>query len=408
MRQIIVLKRGIALVMAMVILALISLLSTIFFYEASLENRTISNYRSSFIARSTVKSLFKAMLVALAQDERQLFMGMAQIQKLAGTKNTSILHPPLDLIALPQGVIPDIDDAIVYTPYIRPIDHLFNLNRIQPETGMNSDAPQDRYNFNEFYNIMRQIPILIETKVKQKRTRLLSFKEITQIYAAIFDWIDQGDDGTSYQSEIGVTGIEGAGYINFQADPHLSIKNRRFDRLSEIRLIKGVTESKVPDEAWQKHFTVYGVGNIDQSKDGQPRININLATESEIVAFMKRYNLSSDLNQKYSYFLNDTNLFIKSVHVDNAEKIAAALLQKNSEGQRPYYTKQREIDRITNNAQMPRLLNVFIFHSEWYEIRLIAEAEGIQAEVQAIVHVPRSENGLADFNKIKIKDFILR
>ncbi len=401
-------RRGVALIMAMVILALISLLSTTFFYEASLENRTIYNYRSAFIARSVVKSLFKAVLVALAQDERRLFTGMSQIQKLAGIQDPSILNPSPDLIALPQGVIPDLDDAILYTPYIRPIDHLFNLNRMQTRGNTrDSDTTDDRKVFNEFYNIMRQIPVSITSEDSQReRSRYLSFKEITSMYAAIFDWMDAKDNGSPYQSEIGITGVEGEAYIQFRPAPDLTIKNRRLDRLSEIRLIQGVAESQVPDETWQKYFTVHEVGDTSRTGEAEPRININLATEGEIAEFIRRFDENSEYYRQQRERPPPKTL---QNLIPFADSIASELLKKDNKGVRPRYTKNSQIDQVTNQVTNEGFLrNIFIFYSQWYDIRLIAEADGIQAEIQAVVYVPRNKNGLAKFENIQIKDFIIR
>ena len=334
-------------------------------------------------------------------------MGMAQIQKLAGGQNTSILNPSPNLIALPQGVIPGFDEAIIYTPYIRPIDHLFNLNRMQtPGNTRINGSPDDLRVLNEFYNIMKQIPISIESKIAQgKRQRSLSYDEILEIYAAMFDWMDAKDNGTLYQSEIGITGAEGESYINFEADPDLEMKNRRLDRLSEIRLIKGVVESQIPYQTWQRYFTVHEVGDEDGFGEITSRININLATREEIEEFIKRFDQDSEYYHQQKERPDPPPL---QKLIPFAKQIAAEFLRKDKEGNRFHYTQDSEIDqatkRVTNEAIFRK---IFIFYSRWYEIRLIAEADGIQAEIQAVVYVKR-ENGLATFEDIEIKDFIMR
>ena len=67
-------KRGIALLITMVILALLAVFMTEFAFETKLETRGIQNYQASFKAKNAVKSMFKAVLEGLkGQDEVKFF-----------------------------------------------------------------------------------------------------------------------------------------------------------------------------------------------------------------------------------------------------------------------------------------------------------------------------------------------
>ena len=58
-------RRGIALLITLVIIALLAVYMTEFSFDIHLETRGIRNFQASFRARNAVKSLFKAALVGL-------------------------------------------------------------------------------------------------------------------------------------------------------------------------------------------------------------------------------------------------------------------------------------------------------------------------------------------------------
>ncbi|HBJ45707.1 MAG TPA: hypothetical protein DDY69_00005, partial [Deltaproteobacteria bacterium] len=266
-------QRGIALLITLVILALLAVFMTEFSFETKLETRGIQNYQASFKARNAVKSMFKAVLEGLkGQNEVKFFRVYLQglqynFSEFSG-KDCTLLNPckPVKLIA---GVIADFPDVIFYTPYIRPIDHLFNLNRIRKN---NPGTPEDLDLHNQFVNILKNMKS-VSGQVS------LENSSIDRIYAALFDWTD-GD-----QEPYEMIGIEH--YQDLQTE--YEIKNQKLDKLSEILLIDGIAESGIPlDNSqsgpgnWKKYFTVFPVENRVEGFE-QPRINVNLATENEIV-----------------------------------------------------------------------------------------------------------------------------
>ncbi|MBF0287480.1 MAG: general secretion pathway protein GspK [SAR324 cluster bacterium] len=407
---------GIALLLTMVILSLVTIFMTEFFFETALEIRAIENFKSSFVSQTVVKSMFKAMLVAISINETDFFEYLKQIYQTTesltgGDQKLSILNPPKLLIALPEGSIPDFESAVIFTPYVRPIDHLFNLNRIQSKQGTRvPDSPNDRIIFNQFVNLISQIPIKIEQEGMEMEDapaefRFLELGEATRLYAAIFDWMDTKDDGRPYSNEAGVTGAEDGAYTEFEVNTELLIKNRRLDRLTEIRLIDGIKESGIPYEEWKKHFTVHPVGVDPGTGEFESRLNVNLANKEEIVTFLRRF----EQNSEYYGELggppeNKTHL---QAYVDHAEEVADALIQFDEDGTRVVYT-QRSLGSVLSSVDVGRnYSDFFIYHNQWYEIRLVAEVDHIQSEIQAIVFIPRNASGEATGNAV-IKDFILR
>ena len=411
-------RPGIALVLTLLVMLLVTILMTEFHFETTLEIRAIENFQSSFAAQSVVKSMFKAVLAALSFNESIFFEQLAYIYQFTGARypaEFSFQDSPSELIPLPSGIFSastehDFKGAIFYTPYVRPIDHLFNLNRIQTKKGTRApDTPTDRIIFNQFVNQVTQIPIEIrqpEGTTERAGYYYLELEEIAPLYAAIFDWSDARDNGTPYSNEAGVQGIEDPAYLDFQAAPDLKIKNRGFDRLTELRLIEGIVESEIPYEDWKRHFTVHQVG-IAQGLDVEPRLNVNLATRDEIDLFLRRF----EQNTQYYAELGrpPENQEHLQEFAEFSGEIAAALMTYGEEGKRARFPDFRSIDEALRPLDLTRhnYQDFFILHSNWYEIRLVAEVVGIQAEIQAVVYIPRDQDGDAN-GRVVIKDFLLR
>lgn len=385
---------GMALVLTLLILVLVTVFMTEFFFETTLEIRAIENFKSTFVAQSAVKSMFKAVFDALVTyDEEDLFDYLRDLAQLTGNSEISLLHPPQELVPL-EGFFPDLEGVIVYTPYIRPIDHLFNLNGIQSKTGAREPtSDRNKALANEFINL---VEFMTKTPPAEGSTALspLPLEEIESIYEAIFDWIDK--DEVNYAE----TSTEAEAYAAFPVETGVTVKNRKLDRLTEINLIAGVAESRIPYETWKKHFTIYDVGS-----DGRSKLNVNLANEEEIASFLKRFAQDTQYNREQGVDA-DGNL---QEFAKNAEPIANALVVFDEEtGQRVRYRDYGSL----RDALLPLKLTkdsakkFFILHSQWYEIRLVAEALGIQAEINAIVFVERNSSGKP--TKTKIKDFLLR
>ena len=409
-------RPGIALVLTLVVLLLLTIFMTEFHFETTLEIRAIENFQSSFVAQSVVKSMFKAVLVALSFNESIFFEQLANLYQFTGADaGYSFLDPPSELIPLPQGIFSvstdhDFKEAIFYTPYVRPIDHLFNLNRIQTKKGTRApDSPTDRIIFNLFVNLVTQIPIDIpraEGATEPLGYYYLELEEIAPLYAAVFDWTDAKDNGTPYSNEAGVQGVEDLAYLNFEAAPDLKIKNRGFDRLSELKLIEGIVESEIPFEDWKRHFTVHEVG-IAQGLEVEPRLNVNLASRDEIDLFLRRF----EQNTQYYAELGGPpeNQAHLQEFAEYSQEIAAALVIYDNTGKRVRFPDFRSINEVLRPLDLTQhnYQDFFILHSNWYEIRLVAEAIGIQAEIQAVVYTPRNQNGDAN-GRVVIKDFLLR
>ena len=223
-------QRGIALLITLFILALLAVFMTEFAFETKLETRGIQNYQASFKARNAVKSLFKAVLEGLnGQDEVKFFrVYLKDLLRLGNMSNKiSFLNPPQP-VRLPPGIIADFPEVSFYTPVIRPIDHLFNLNRIQSRNRTrNNETEPDVRLANQFINILKKWNSTTNYKTEgtvPSQIFKLNTSDILAIYAAIFDWLDKDEE--IYDSSIyGTIGAEKNSYLNI--DPYFDKTNRK-------------------------------------------------------------------------------------------------------------------------------------------------------------------------------------
>jgi len=382
---------------------------TEFSFETKLETRGIQNYQASFKARNAVKSMFKAVLEGLESHEEIKFFRQYVWSFLSmGTsgRDISILNPP-EPVRLPAGVISDFPDVAFYTPYIRPIDHLYNLNRIQtpPFRTVNPESKSDVHLANQFINILNKWNISSKSNVGDAlitQNKQFDNNEILQLYAAIFDWIDK--DSYIYDSSIyGAIGAEKDAYIF--SEPPIEIKNGYFDQLNEIMLINAIKEKNIPQKFWDQSFTTFPVGNKYVSSSNHtsiyPRININLATFEEIVEFLEQYDQQTNyfINYSQSNFENNysQNFYQKRIEIaEELTKLPRIKLKKND-----IKNKLRNITQYYSKTD-----DYFTPYSYWYEIHLKTEISKVIAEVKAIVSVDRNEDtGIA--KEIIIHDFLL-
>ena len=401
-------QRGIALLITLVILALLAVFMTEFSFETKLETRGIHNYQASFKARNAVKSMFKAVLEGLkGQDEVKFFtVYLKDLLRLGATSNEiSFLNPPQP-VGLPAGVIADFPEVSFYTPVIRPIDHLYNLNRIQrpPFRTVNPEMKGDVRLANQFINILKKgnsaTTYQPGSSVPSYNIQL-NTNDILPIYAAIFDWLDKDEE--IYDSSIyGTIGAEKNSYIS--ADPYFEIKNGFLDKLSEVQLISGVKGKRIPLDQWKKGFTTFPVGNKYETQADfsaiKPRINVNLATYEEVVEFLEQFD------QNTAYFINYSPGYDDSISQDYFEKreeIAAELTKQP----RSKLTSEDIKNKLSNITQYDRSRDFFIPYSFWYEILLMTEIDNVKAEVRAVVSVDRNA-ATGKVTNLIIHNFFLR
>ena len=408
--------RGIALLITLVIIALLAVYMTEFSFDTHLETRGIRNFQASFKARNAVKSLFKATLVGLQGglngevSEKNFFdqinpPSLRMYSLLTPSKPEKIEGIQLLLPGLAQS-FPNVS---FYTPYIRPIDHLFNLNRINSKIA--PEKAKDLILKNEFTNILSRYSKTQSTESNQNLSSAnLSLESIQTLYASIYDWSDKNAEIDYFDSNI-------EGHIQID-DTEWEVKDSAFDKLSEIMLLQsklfeeGYFEFQIPfdsqktgENSWNQNFTVYPVGKKEGQPFGDPRINVNLADSDDIQQFLERFSNPSVDSDKEQQYLN------------RAADIASVLKPDFSQDA-PGFKSMNDIKtRLRSDPSTSDLNdyhnNYFILWSNWYDIHLVTEIENVKAEVRAVVEVKRDENGKVEKNDngdyaITIHEFQLR
>ena len=409
--------RGIALLITLVIIALLAVYMTEFSFDTHLETRGIRNFQASFKARNAVKSLFKATLVGLQGglngevSEKNFFdqispPSLRMYSLLTPSKPEKIEGIQLLLPGLAQS-FPNVS---FYTPYIRPIDHLFNLNRINSKIA--PEKAKDLILKNEFTNILSRYSKTQSTESNQNLSSAnLSLESIQTLYASIYDWSDKNAEIDYFDSNI-------EGHIQID-DTEWEVKDSAFDKLSEIMLLQsklfeeGYFEFQIPfdsqktgENSWNQNFTVYPVGKKEGQPFGDPRINVNLADGDDIQQFLERFsNPGVNASDKEQQYLN------------RATDIASVLKPDFSQDALGFKSMNDIKTRLRSDPSTSDLNdyhnNYFILWSNWYDIHLVTEIENVKAEVRAVVEVKRDENGKVEKNDngeyaITIHEFQLR
>ena len=409
--------RGIALLITLVIIALLAVYMTEFSFDTHLETRGIRNFQASFKARNAVKSLFKATLVGLQGglngevSEKDFF---DQISPPSLRMNSLLTPSKPEKIEGIQLLLPGLAQSFpnvsFYTPYIRPIDHLFNLNRINSKIA--PEKAKDLILKNEFTNILSKYSKTQSTESNQNQSSAnLSLESIQTLYASIYDWSDKNAEIDYFDSNI-------EGHIQID-DTEWEVKDSAFDKLSEIMLLQsklfeeGYFEFQIPfdsqktgENSWNQNFTVYPVGKKEGQPFGDPRINVNLADGDDIQQFLERFsNPGVNASDKEQQYLN------------RAADIASVLKPDFSQDA-PGFKSMNDIKtRLRSDPSTSDLNdyhnNYFILWSNWYDIHLVTEIENVKAEVRAVVEVKRDENGKVEKNDngeyaITIHEFQLR
>ena len=409
--------RGIALLITLVIIALLAVYMTEFSFDTHLETRGIRNFQASFKARNAVKSLFKATLVGLQGglngevSEKKFFDQISPPSLRVYSLLTPSKPEKIEGIQLLlPGLAQSFPNVSFYTPYIRPIDHLFNLNRINSKIA--PEKAKDLILKNEFTNILSKYSKTQSTESNQNQSSAnLSLESIQTLYASIYDWSDKNAEIDYFESNI-------EGHIQID-DTEWEVKDSAFDKLSEIMLLQsklfeeGYFEFQIPfdsqktgENSWNQNFTVYPVGKKEGQPFGDPRINVNLGDGDDIQQFLERFsNPGVNASDKEQQYLN------------RAADIASVLKPDFSQDAQGFKSMNDIKTRLRSDPSTSDLNdyhnNYFILWSNWYDIHLVTEIENVKAEVRAVVEVKRDENGKVEKNDngeyaITIHEFQLR
>ena len=264
--------RGVALIMAIVVVSLLTLIVVEFAYEmqvdAALANNSLLDLQADYAARSAV-SFAKALL-------RDSIVSKGQISPNdpTGSGSDSFLDEWAQWTPLYQaysGQIPEpleVGDAKVYMQIVDE-DSKINVNRLvnvdagmPPPTSLDMQTPLDQQvlgHITELYMVFGIDPLLIEM---------------------LADWIDPDEmPRTEFGSE--------NDYYQTLGDIRYSCKNWQLDTIDEMLLIHGYNRRVMFGTSGfpglHAYLTVFG----GLSEDGKTsRINVNTATEPVLLAVL--------------------------------------------------------------------------------------------------------------------------
>ncbi len=233
-------SRGVVLLISLSVILLLTMALTKTFENRTVEVVHLENTLQRFQAETLSRSVFRTILLAIK------FKGLVFV--VQGQKQ--ILGIPIP--------IETVENGFFQISEIKPLDHLFNLNR-----KFIIDSPRETV----FLNLVAKI------QTGEDGPPDLIQQDLYPAMNAINDWID---------SDIYPDDQYAADFEQYsQQGPVFDVKNRPFDRLSELVILSPFRELGLSKNDLETHFRV--LGKTDEY------ININVAQMGEIESFLERY-----------------------------------------------------------------------------------------------------------------------
>jgi len=211
----------------------------------------------------------------------------------------------------------------------------------------------------------------------------------------LFDWIDP--DNIPFT---GIPGAAGAEQSDYLLDlPRAQVKNKRLDRLGEIRAIKRVAESRIAWRDWESRFTIYEP-SAGRSNLYPGLLNVNSASYDQIVAFLKARSYSGA--DRLSSEQRDVQIVLNR-YADDAEEIAAELTGEGSPlGELGFGIPSRRLSKSDAERKVKsasgggqRFSQVFSTYDEYFLVRIVIAVGESQAEISAVLYTPRKSDRTA-------------
>lgn len=357
-------RKGVALLMAMVVVLLLTTFVGELTFSTGLEMRAMTTFKEAYQARGLARSVFKAVRIGLLMEEVSFFEGYDQLQLLLVASSV-----PWD-----EGLLLDLE--------ITPLDHLYSVNEFANQRP-NTDMDKVRYEI--FYNTLIDLEIESEFKNEDEEEppEPIAEEVIQGLYAAIWDWMDMDEE--EYLAFPGVNGAESSAY--FSAIPEVNVKNNPLDLPTELRMIKGVLESRIPWDTWMERFTVL------PKRSGldfyfQEKINVNTATRDEIVEFLERHKLTSPLTDSGKQLIQDKI----NKYVGSADAIADVIVPEEAEDRKALKMAEliTKMNGVGGGVKGNYAKYLFSTANSYYRVRLKTEVAQVTAELQGVLKVSRN------------------
>ena len=352
--------RGIALLMSLAVVLLLTAYISESFFSTGLELRALETFKEAGQARNLAMLALRTVEIGLLKDELDFMEGY------------QLLARRMQFTAIPWrgGFLVQLE--------VSPLDSLYNLNQLH---NLREGETQDKVRTQLFYSVLQDISLSNGDLLREQEP--LSRDIIQPIYAALFDWIDAGE--FTYIVDPAYPGAEQDAYFNL--NPEVKIRNGLLNRLTEIRLVRGVMESGISWSQWEAYFS-----EPLPPKPGvfyPEKLNANLASHTEIVDFLKmrKFDDPKIVGTDFQDVQTDLNNY-----ADKAEDIALVLVPV--EEPRPKFPPQTLNSVLsTVPGTNPKIANqVFSTFNQFYRVRITTEMNDVEARLEVVLHVPRNSN----------------
>ncbi|HKI98333.1 MAG TPA: hypothetical protein VKB51_07665 [bacterium] len=348
--------RGIALLMALTVVMLLTYFMSEFFFATGLELRGMTTFKDSQQARMLAKSVFKATQVAMLQDEVNFFKGYDQLAKL------------LQVAAVPWN------NGLLVGLQVTPQDPLFNLNQ---NAGTRPGTTQERERRQIFLQTLERLQVPVQGT--PEATSPLPVETIEGLYAALYDWTDADSD--EYLEFPAVRGAEADAYLGLPV-PY-DVKNAPLDRLTEIRLVRGVAKSGIPWAMWEA--TVTALPPVSGADSGfTERIDVNVASHEHIATFLATRLEDPNVIGGDEDIINGIAPYAQS-----ADQLADFFAP--ADGQRQTYDPDSLQQALESQGFTGNYGKSYLFSTinQYYRIRIVTEVAGVRARLEAMLNIPR-------------------
>ncbi len=353
-------RPGIALLLALVVVVVLTAFLSELFLDTGLEVRAVQNFRDSALAQSLARSAFKAVEVALKQQsEKEFVFGFRQIEGLM--KFSSV----------------PFETGLLTRLQVTSMDALFNVNalgKIRQGTG------ESTLRWALFRNALAAIQIASE----KDRATVPPPTDLQMIglYLALVDWIDADD------IEYGDLGGRGAERRDYDVETvGYTIKNAPLDRLEEMRLVRGFVTMGLPWPEIEKRFAALPTTRTAASYVAE-KLDLNFASREQLVAFLTEHRVDDrPVLDDATYGSAQKNI---NFLADQVDAVATALIPADFD--RPYFDRVGDAQARLAQAGLTdvgQLGPFFSTCSQFLRVRVTLDVNGTQSTLDAQLQVTR-------------------
>ena len=371
--------RGIALLMSLAVVLLLTVFMSEYFFATGLELRGMTTYKEAEQARALARAVLKVVMIGLQMDEVEFFEGYRQAEEL-----------------LQVASIPWQSGGLLVELKVAPQDHLYNLNEM---SNLQPDSDQERGRRQLFFNILTGLEVPPENPEGEPEE--ITQQTIEELYTGLFDWIDA--DSAEFVDLPSARGAEADAY--FSRDPEVEIKNAMLDRIGEIRLVRGMMESRVPWAEWENKFTALDRA-VELNTHLVEKINVNVATHQEIIDFLSFRDI--DIGNFTNESTYQTSQAAINKYIEKAENLADRF--DPEEGARVIFSTSGLSNALKEEGFSDNygINHLFSTVNRFYHVSLVTEVNEVQARLEALLDVPRDKTTRTGTSPTKVVWWVLR